>query len=242
MKEEKNMFGTGKRVRQIQDQLNRLEEELEASGVISVKSDRRIPEELTQLSAAIEELTGSVTELRDAANSHDIAIGDLLDGWEDLQEEQRGKEEALREALYVKTERELRQTKGREEALLKLTMEMHDLLFGLRRTAEASVAGEWQHQLDLVDEKLNESRLPAGFYPVCEAGVPINFTEHEVLDIVRTTESDKDRKIADVYSCGYLYRGKVLKKAKVSVFRYEEPHMKEAETTNCGETSEAQKH
>ena len=177
--------------------------------------------------SSLDGLSASLKDLRTAANRHDMAIEDLLDSWEDLQKEQRAETGSLSAAPSSLYHQDRTEFQLREKALLDLAMSYHDQLYMLQRAAEEAHMEDWSHQFALADTKLTNIRLPAEFQPVCSANIPVDYSLYEVVDLVPTADSFLDHLIAEVYSCGYLYRGKILKKAKVSVYSFQnEPSVK----------------
>lgn len=199
------MFGIRKLLRQILQRLQALED-------ISATHARENAQSADQLALRLSELSS-------AANRHDMAIEDMLDSWEDLQEKQEEETRELASALSASVEAERKDAHEREKALLALIICAHDQMFALRKAAQAAGTENWARQLALAEQKLNETRLPAGFQVMDQTGIPVNFAVHEVIDVVGTQESAQDHLVAEVYMCGYLYRGRVLKKAQVSVYR-----------------------
>ena len=47
----------------------------------------------------------------------------------------------------------------------------------------------------------------------------MDYALHEVVEVVETTDIQKNKTIAEVYRPGYVYRGRVKKKAQVKAFR-----------------------
>ena len=202
------MFGLKKLLRQLLRQLESLENNQANLGKAS--------------SHTLEELSAGLKDLRDSANRHDMAIEDLLDDWEDLQEKQQKESRALAAALSASFERENHSLLEREESLLKLLMAYHDQLYALQRAADEAGADAWIRQFTLADNRLSEDCYPAGVQIVCSTGVPVNYAIHEVVDTVAAAVPAQDYLVADVCSCGYLYMGKVIRKAEVSVYRLPE--------------------
>jgi hypothetical protein len=199
------MFGIKKLLRQILERLQMLEESTASHDGKSAQS--------------AEQLALRVSELSSAANRHDMAIEDLLDSWEELQEKQKEETRALSAALTETAARQDKEARGREKALLELAMKAHDLFFGFQRAAAEAGSETWNRQLALAELKLAEARLPASFQVIDKAGVPICFAVHEVVSVIPTQDAAQDRLIAEVYACGYVYMGRVLRKAQVSAWR-----------------------
>ena len=199
------MFGIRKLFRQILERLQALEEAAASYAGAGARSSE-------QLALRISELSG-------AANRHDMAIEDLLDSWEELQEKQKEETRALSSALAETAAKEQKEAQEREKVLLELLMDAHDLLYGLQRAAADAGAEAWSRQLALAEQKLTEAGLPSGFQVVDKTGIPVSFAVHEVTEALPAPEPTLNHLIAEVYACGYVFRGRVLRKARVSVWR-----------------------
>ena len=195
-------------MRQVLERLAKLEE-------AAASSEEKNAQSTKQLAQRVSELSG-------AANRHDMAIEDMLESWEELQEQAQSESRALVSVLTANAQRERQESLAREKALLALVMSAHDRLFELQRAAEEAGAERWLRQLVLAQQKLEEARLPAGFQTVEQAGVPVSFPVHEVTGIVPTQDAAQNRLVAEIDVPGYLYKGQVLRKAHVSVWRLTE--------------------
>ena len=199
------MFGIRKLLRQILQRLLALEEAAaSAEGNIARNS---------------EQLALRVSELSSAANRHDMVIEDMIESWEELREKQKEELQMLTSALSASAGREQKDAAEREKALLELLMCTHDMLFALQKAAEETGSEVWLRQLTLSERRLAEARLPSGFQVTGTAGVPVNYAVHEVVDVIPTQDPELDQVVAEVYACGYLYLGRILKKAQVSAYR-----------------------
>ena len=199
------MFGFRKLLRQITERLEKIEASLEAWYQAGAHST--------------DELRTDLKELRSAANRHDMAIEDLLDSWEEMQRKQEKEKETLSDALTQAMERERRQTAQREYSLLQLCMTAMDQISALKRAADESGSEEWSLQLKFAEDKLRSASLPAGFQIIGNAGVPVDYGIHEVIDVYDAGTTEQENTVAEVLSCGYAYMGKIFRKAKVSAFR-----------------------
>ena len=74
-------------------------------------------------------------------------------------------------------------------------------------------------QLELMEKNLMHARQICGISMIGDCGAALNYDLHEVIEVLDTTDTRLDGMIAVVYSCGYLYKGKVKKKARVAVYR-----------------------
>ena len=189
-------------VKQIQQQLDRLEMHL-----LSTEKKKRELEET---------VSDRLSELCAASNRHDLGITDMLDSWEEWQE----RLEELNSGLIERYRKEAQESWSREAALLKMMVAYHDQLFALRRAASLAAEDVWKHQMDLAEEKLSAERLLSGLEVIDRVGVEVNYDLHEVLGVVETDRRENASRVADVYSCGYVFRGKVFRKAGIVAYRY----------------------
>ena len=143
------VFGIRRLLRQVLERLAKLEE-------AAASSEEKNAQSTKQLAQRVSELSG-------AANRHDMAIEDMLESWEELQEQAQSERNTLASALTESAQRERQESLAREKALLSLVMSAHDRLFELQRAAEEAGAELWLRQLVLAQQKLEEARLPAGF-------------------------------------------------------------------------------
>ena len=145
-----------------------------------------------------------------------MAIADMLDTWEEWQEETR----ALRSDLSKRYQEEARESTRREMALLEVIILFHDQFHALKRAAEQAGDSVWKRQLEFAEEKLS-GRYPLVDLQVINAkGAPVNYDLHEVIGVEETSDRAQTMRVADVYVCGYAYRGKVVRKAKVSAYQW----------------------
>ncbi len=157
-------------------------------------------------SEKLEEIGRCIEQLRTAVLKHDMAIEDLL---EKLEENESEREESGKQIL------ECRQS---EKLLLELFESYQEQFWNLKR-----LAGEkdetWSAQMTLVGTKLEHCRQLCGISIIEESGTEVNYDLHEVIEAVDTVQQEQDRLVAEVISWGYLYKGKVMKKAKVAAYR-----------------------
>lgn len=192
------MFGLGK----IQERLERLE-----ASLLSMERENR---------ENAETLSARMSDLRGAANQHDMAIADMLDTWEEWREETR----AMRSDSSGQYQEEARESARRERALLDTLLDLHDQFHALRRAAEQADDRVWKRQLELTEEKMSGQYALADLQMIAEKGAPINYDLHEVIGVEPTENRAQAMRVADAYTCGYIYRGIVIRKAKVSAFQW----------------------
>lgn len=154
----------------------------------------------------LEEMNQKVGQLQLSVQKHDMSIEDLLEEWDE-----RRSDEAQVRARFQEGERS-------ENLLLKVFEAYQEQFWNLRRFADTANS-ELAAQLALMEKNLQHDRQLCGISMIGECGVEINYDLHEVIEVLDTTDTRLDGVIAAVYSCGYLYKGKVKRKARVGVYR-----------------------
>lgn len=152
------------------------------------------------------DLTEKISRLQTTVQKHDMAMEDLLEEWE----ERRSDEKEVKERS--------REQEQNEHRLLALFEAYQEQFWSLRRFANTKDEA-WSAQMDLMEQNLDHCRRLCGIDMIDKCGEIVDCDLHEVIQTTETKDADKDRRIATVYGCGYLYKGKVKKKARVAVYR-----------------------
>lgn len=192
------MFGLGK----IQERLERME-----GSLLAMERENR---------ESAEALSVRVSDLRGAANKHDMAIADMLDTWEEWREETR----ESRSDLSARYQEEARESARKEKALLEALIEFYDQFHALKRAAEQANDLVWKRQLELAEEKMSGKCALADLQIIRAKDIPVNYDLHEVVGVETTDNRNQAMRVAETYLCGYVYRGKVIRKAKVAAFQW----------------------
>lgn len=181
----------------------------------------RVTETGKKIAARTDGWNQKLDDMRSAASKHEMAIEDMLESWEEWQEKLRDQE--ARQAEREKTDAAafLR----REKALVKLLMDYHDQFFALRRAAEEAGNAAWSRQFSASMDSLSEGLALAGVQMIDQPGAAFSYALHEAIEAVETPDQALDMRVARVYSCGYVYQGNVLRKAKTAVYRYKEKQL-----------------
>ena len=207
------IFGTKK----LTEMLERFQDEL--------RGDARAGQDATaeKLDAATEKLNAATEKLdavQQSVSQHDMVIQDMLDSWEEWQEGLKGTAERLESAMRLQQRGELDEARRREGRLLSLAVGYHDQLHALRRSAAGS---PWESQLDMAVEALDALRVECELQAIDAAGTAYNGALHDVKGVAPAPSPEYDMRVADVYTCGYLHRGRVVRKAGVVVYQYRKP-------------------
>ncbi|MBD5458967.1 MAG: nucleotide exchange factor GrpE [Lachnospiraceae bacterium] len=180
--------------------LSRLEEKIQTL-------EQGIAAQKMQLDTQLGDISQNIVKLQTSVHKQDMAVEDLLEEWNDKQSD----------AEHIK--RQFREYEQNEHRLLELFEAYQEQLWNLKRFAEEkdeSLAA----QLSLMEKKLEHYRQLCGISMIGECGTEVDYDLYEVLEAVDTEDEGKDRTVVCVYRCGYLYKGKVIKKAQAAVYRY----------------------
>ena len=164
----------------------------------------------------LEEIDQNIGQLKAAVQKHDMAIEDLLEEWED----KKSKKDDFRKRIQ--------DCEQSENLLLELFESYQEQFWNLKRFAEKKDE-TWSAQMTLMGQKLEYCRQICGISIIEESGTEVNYDLHEVIEVVDTTERARDRLIAEIINWGYLYKGRVKKKAQVTAYHAINAEMAENE-------------
>ncbi len=142
------------------------------------------------------------------------SVEDLIDEFQEYRSEQEASAKTRAEA------------EKRERQLLKLAVLQREqfelmrnaLLEGSGLTEEAKLS--WSGQLSMMDRDASKAMALCGVQETGCEGEAFDASIHEILQVSPAPEQSLDGRVARVYSKGILYRGQMLKKAKVEVYRF----------------------
>ena len=206
------MFGTGKKIDQLQQCLQQWIDRTEQREKQQAKDRDACENDRLRL------ICDQMNQLADAAGKQETAVTDMLDTWEEWQDRLDAQAESLQKRLLEKTERELAEKAEQERSLLEMTVSAWDQLFNLRLAARKAGDTSWQRQLELADNALKEKARYAGLQQTGRVGEPFSYDIHEAVERIDTDQPDADMTIADVLVPGYWYRERALRKSRVAVY------------------------
>ena len=166
---------------------------------------------------------GQAQQLNDMMEKNQKAVRGLSDTVEDfldtLQEENEERQHLQQE--YAKAE-------GREQNLLRLlglyqeqTQLFEQWISAQNQQSSEEALAAWKQQQVILKGKIAaESRLCA-LETTGQAGEPVDYRIHEVLQAVEPAAEEQAGTVAQVYSQGMIYQGSVLRKARVAAYRKE---------------------
>lgn len=155
----------------------------------------------------LDDASSRLGQLQRGVREQGMSIEDLLEEW--------GERNAAADNLSA----QLRERDEERKLLFELFEAYQDQLRNLRRFAEGK-DDAWAAQIAMMEDGLERYRRSCGICLTGERGETVDYDLHEVVEVVDTDQPESDRKIADVYSNGYLYRGVVQKKARVVAYAF----------------------
>ena len=171
-------------------------------------SKRQYEELLQRLESSLEGIGQDIGRFQTAVQKHDMAIEDLLEEWEEKESEK----DSIRKRMM-----EYEQS---ENLLLDLFVCYQEQMWNMKRFAGRKDE-TWAAQIALMEQKLEHCRQMCGISIIEKCGVEVDYDLHEVIEVKTTAEPNKDRLIAEIIDWGYLYKGKVKKRAQVTVYHTE---------------------
>ena len=151
-------------------------------------------------------LESHFSQLHSDVHKHDMAIEDLLDEWAEKKSDEDDTAARLRESAQT------------EKVLLELFEAYQEQFWNLKHYAD-SKDESLTAQVALMEKNLEHYRRTCAISVIQECGVSVDYDLHDVIEAVDTADPALDKTIAEIYRCGYLYKGKVRKKAQAAAYR-----------------------
>ena len=152
------------------------------------------------------QLENRFSQLHSYVHKHDMAIEDLLDEWAEKKSDEEDVMARLQESAQT------------EKLLLELFESYQEQFWNLKHYAAAKDES-LTAQVALMEKNLEHYRRSCAISMIQECGVSVDYDLHEVIEAVDTADPALDKTIAEIYRCGYLYKGKVRKKAQAAAYR-----------------------
>ena len=152
--------------------------------------------------SSLHALEDTVRNLQSDVKRHDMSIEDMLESWDEFQEQQKESAGRL----------------SQEKQLIDLCIAYEQQLHSICRMAADDPA--WKKQMELMELQLQPVRTRAGVIKTGKEGEALDYSLHEVISVQDTEEEGKNGLIESTYEPGFCFRGCVIRKAKVSAYRY----------------------
>lgn len=173
--------------------------------------DANVTQHLELLDARVIQHLGEVethfTQLHSDIHKHDMAIEDLLDEWSEKKSEE--------DTINI----QLKKAGQAEQQLLELFEAYQEQFWNLKHYA-ASKDESWASQITLMEKTLEHYQRGSAISIIQASGVSVDYDLYDIIEVIDTADPALDKTIAEIYRCGYLYKGKVRKKAQAAAYRY----------------------
>lgn len=173
--------------------------------------DANVTQHLELLDARVIQHLGEVethfTQLHSDIHKHDMAIEDLLDEWSEKKSEE--------DTINI----QLKKAGQAEQQLLELFEAYQEQFWNLKHYA-ASKDESWASQITLMEKTLKHYQRGSAISIIQASGVSVDYDLYDIIEVIDTADPALDKTIAEIYRCGYLYKGKVRKKAQAAAYRY----------------------
>lgn len=167
----------------------------------------------THMTHHLNKIETHFSQMHSDVHKHDMAIEDLLDEWAEKKSDEDDIKAHLKEA-------------GQTEKLLLELFEAYQEQFWNLKHYAASKDESWSSQISLMEKNLEHCRRSCTIHMIQDCGVSVDYDLHEVIEAIDTTDPSLDKTVAQIYRCGYLYKGKVIKKAQAAAYRFSDAAQK----------------
>lgn len=164
-----------------------------------------LEQSVTAGNSQLTDIGNDLGRLHKAVSEQGMSVEDLLEEWNERKSDDDSVKERFRECAQD------------EQRFLELFEAYQEQFYNLKRFVSGRDEA-WARQIATMEEHLEHYRRMCGISVIGECGVEVDYGLHEVIEAVDTDQPDLDRKIADIYRCGYLYKGKVKRKAQVAAY------------------------
>lgn len=204
------LFGK-KRTQQIKESVQEVLEE-----GLSRQEQKLFEQQIDQNNQVCESIEKNQKMIRKLSDT----IEDFLDTLQEDNSETKQFQKSLKES------EECEQRLVRLIALYQEQMELLDLWINTQADGNTDnnehnkeAVQAWSQQYNMLKGKVDaESRLCA-IENIGAKGELIDYRMHEVLQAMETEEKEQEGTVAEVYSSGMLYKGKVIRKARVAAYK-----------------------
>ncbi len=163
-----------------------------------------------ELAACREQIMRSGQDTERQLKRHSEAVEDMLEERQTLDTALEGYEQRLKE------------DREREEKLLKLLCRYQEefcLMEDKLHHVEQQYASDWLEQMAVFRKSLVNELYQCAMEETGKPGETVDYRLHEILDTADAEDMALDGTVAYCYRRGCVYRGKVIAKAQVKVYR-----------------------
>lgn len=172
---------------------------------------KEFSEQLKSMNERLQKLEAAVEENRKEMNRQRMSQEDNI---EFLQE--------INDSLKELVEDNQSRTQIKEDTvnnLLKLVEAYEENIWNMSQFVKKSDSMFYQ-QLCIMEDNLAKYRKNSEIIMINREDDDLDYEYHDVLDVYPTVVEEQDKKIAKIYVPGVIYKGRVRKKAKVTIYRF----------------------
>ncbi len=226
-KAEKSSRELAERIRQLSGMVSGLKSGAESQNGFLKDEMETLQAKLSREESAIAELMSkldgqmnAVANLKSKLEDQETAVQDLTDTMEDWRDEQNRHQNRLTRIMDGMSEERLAALGKENQSLLELAISSMEQIYSIRQAAEASGDESWKRQAELSMEKIMPAMRASDLQIIDETGIPVDFQVHETLSVTPTGDERLASRVESVIRPGYAYRGKVMKKAQITAYRF----------------------
>ena len=159
-------------------------------------------------------------QMNDQIEKNHKAVRGLSDSVEDFLDSMQEEEKGQRQPQQM-----LEDAGKREQKLLELVqlyqqqMELFEQwITGQNREAGETAREAWQQQYAMLKGRIQTESTLCAIELTGVSGEPVDYRLHEILQAAEPETKEQEGTVAKVYSQGMVYRGAVVKKARVCAY------------------------
>lgn len=112
---------------------------------------------------------------------------------------------------------------SKESVLIAVLMEQDEYLYRLARlTPQSSISTTFVEQIESIRQIAQQKLKPFNFFVISDTHVPIDYQVHEIIDVMPTENINNKDTVYQIVTPGYTHNGKLIKKATIIAYKYEE--------------------
>ena len=189
----------------------------------------RLQTDVAGLENHIKEISEYLAGVGSVIDDVELDLGELSSGmerWEKTLQLQTDSVEDLLDTMdsqsrgEMELEQQLSEYKKKEKTLLELICLSRDQLWMVGQRLLGDQA--WEDQFRMMNQETEGALRNADLRETGYRGQQVDYELHQVLKAVETDEKEKGNTVAQVYRRGWIYQGKVIRKAQVAVYRAKE--------------------
>lgn len=175
------------------------------------KVDPEFSGHFSEIAPLIEALSGTVKRIGKDINQSSLQVEELLSAFDDLQEKDR---------LLTERQAALDISEKEKENLILGMINILDQVENLYRYTRHNDCGSWSEQIEILWKKTAVELMTVGLVIIEGENSPFDARLHEAVQVTEDRRY-RNETVLVVFRCGYQYRSKLLRKARVMVNKLE---------------------